>query len=101
MSELAARIADGWAPPPSEIELAALVVVHKHLEITAHVSLAGHVPGEFGEACPDCSAMLTYIRKLLAEIEPRIVAARDRELAEAGRLLPEVSAESDKAGPND
>jgi hypothetical protein len=88
MNELAARIADGWAQPPSEIERAALAVIHKQVPITSHVSLAGHGPAEFGENCPDCSAMLSYIRKLLAVVEPLISARERARLAGEGSLHP-------------
>jgi hypothetical protein len=88
MNELAARIADGWAQPPSEIERAALAVIHKQVPITSHVSLAGHGPAEFGENCPDCSAMLSYIRKLLSVVEPLIEAEERSRLAGEGSLHP-------------
>jgi hypothetical protein len=88
MNELAARIADGWAQPPSEIERAALAVIHKQVPITSHVPLAGHGPAEFGENCPDCSAMLSYIRKLIAVVEPLISARERSRLAEEGSLHP-------------
>jgi predicted pyridoxine 5'-phosphate oxidase superfamily flavin-nucleotide-binding protein len=88
VNELAARIADGWAPPLSDAERAAM---ETDRDLGLHLSSRR-------EAC-DCKLCLELlpgltnrVRKYIAAATPHIVAARDKELAEAGRLLPEGTA---------
>jgi hypothetical protein len=80
MDELEARVADGWAPPMTPAERAAM---ETDRDLGLHFS-SRREPCSCEQCLTVLPALWKTVRRYINAATPHIVAARDKELQEAG-----------------